>query len=452
MSTVDVGKILDEGPWSGYQKLLVLATALAIILDGVDNQLLALAIPSLMQEWGIPNRSAFVPVVATSLIGMMVGGAIGGVIGDRRGRRPALLLSTLVFGVLTGATAMVDDVVSLATMRFLAGLGLGGAIPNAAALASEYVPRRRRAFAVTLTVVCVPLGGTLAGVIGNQVIPVYGWASMFVVGGVLPVLLFAILWKALPESPRFMARQRRRWPELVGLLRRLGHALPSGEVAFADTAESGGEKASMRDLVTPEYRRDTIAISVAFFFCLLSAYMGFNWIPGMLAQSGVEAAIARNGVVAFNVGGAIGAILGALAIQRIGSRVTMLVMSGGAVVASVGLATTTIGPELSAATLLGMLGGIGAFINGVPTTMYALAAHVYPTAIRATGVGTAVGVGRVGGVVSSLTGSVGGPATFFGILAAAMACVLASLAAVRRHIPRTAGDAGAGYAVQTARR
>src|SRR5712691_1155205 len=145
MNTIDVGSALDDADWSRYQKLLVFATAMTIILDGLDNQLLGAALPALMREWSLP-RPAFVPVQTAGMLGMMVGGAIGGIVGDRLGRRVALLGSVCAFGILT-------------VLRFFAGLGLGGAMPNAAALSSEYVPRVQRPFAVTLTIVCIPLGG-----------------------------------------------------------------------------------------------------------------------------------------------------------------------------------------------------------------------------------------------------------------------------------------------------
>ena len=242
-NTTDVGALLDEGRWSGYQKLLVAATALTIIFDGLDNQLLGAAIPSMMAEWGLP-RPAFATVLAAALFGMMIGGFIGGYIGDRFGRRVALLGSVISFGVLTLLMAFVDDVSTLMALRFFAGLGLGGAMPNAAALASEYVPLRRRPFAVTLTVVCIPLGGTLAGFTGAVILPAYGWRALFFVGGTLPLVLAALLWKVLPESPRYLARHRSRWPELVSLLRRLGHDLPA-DAAFVDSHERAVARASV---------------------------------------------------------------------------------------------------------------------------------------------------------------------------------------------------------------
>src|SRR6184192_310590 len=210
MKTIDVGYVIDEGRWSTYQKLLILGTALTIILDGVDNQLLGNAVPSLMKEWSLP-RGGFSTVLALSPFGMMIGGAVGGMLGDRIGRRTALLFSMISYAVLSFTIKTVNGLMLLGALRFLAGLGLGGAMPNAAALASEYVPRRQRPFAVTLTIVCIPLGGTLAAVLSARVLPVYGWRMLFVMGGIIPIVLASVLLKCLPESPRYLASRKERW-------------------------------------------------------------------------------------------------------------------------------------------------------------------------------------------------------------------------------------------------
>jgi MFS transporter, AAHS family, 4-hydroxybenzoate transporter len=266
MKTMDVGQVIDEGRWTTYQKLLILGTALTIILDGVDNQLLGNAVPLLMKEWSLP-RGAFSTVLALSPFGMMIGGAVGGMLGDRIGRRTALLFSVISFAVLTLAIATVNGLMMLGTLRFLAGLGLGGAMPNAAALASEYVPRRQRPFAVTLTIVCIPLGGTLAALISARVLPVYGWRMLFVLGGIIPIVLALLLFKVLPESPRYLAGRRDRFPELIALLRKLGHDVPS-DTNFMETSPSHVSKAraSMRDLFTSEFRRDTLGLFGSFFW------------------------------------------------------------------------------------------------------------------------------------------------------------------------------------------
>ena len=436
MHTIDVGSALDDTNWGGYQKLLVFATAMTIILDGLDNQLLAAALPALMKEWHLA-RPAFVPVQTAGMVGMMVGGFIGGFAGDRFGRRVALLGSVVSFGVLTLLVSFAGGVAMLTVLRFFAGLGLGGAMPNAAALSSEYVPRRQRPFAVTLTIVCIPLGGSLAGLVGGQILPRFGWHGLFLVGGILPLVMAAVLVNVLPESPRYLARLPERWPQLRTLLRRLGHQV-ADDAVFVDATEKAVTRASVRELLVPDYRRDTLALCASFFFCLLSVYIGINWVPSMLVGAGFDVGTASYGLTAFNLGGVAGAILGAIVIMRVGSRVTMLVMAAGAIAGAVGLAFMPIGTQ-SAFSVLAMLAWTGGLINAVQTTMYALAAHIYPTAVRATGVGSAVAVGRIGGVLSPSVGSwaleSGGSSRYFGLIAATMMMAFVALSAVRRHIP-----------------
>jgi AAHS family 4-hydroxybenzoate transporter-like MFS transporter len=466
MKTVDVGAVLDEGRWTGYQKLLIFGTALTIILDGVDNQLLPNAVPKLIEEWGRP-RADFTNALALGPFGMMIGGLLGGMLGDRIGRRSTLLASVLTFAVVTLAIAFVDSVAigamrvvagvglggampvdsvaMLGAMRFLAGVGLGGAMPNAATLASEYVPARRRPFAVTLTIVCIPLGGALAGELAARVIPTYGWRTLFVLGGVIPIVLALALWKVLPESPRYLARRRERWPELTRTMRRIGHAIPD-DVEYTEAAASGApaKPASIGSLFAPGLARDTLALCASFFFCLMVNYIVILLLPAMLTgkEVGFTQPAASRALAISNYGGVAGAILGALVIQRLGSRVTMLGMSAGAIVCAVVLTGTRLDPQ-DTLFLMTMILLSGALLNGVQTTMYALAAHVFPTSIRSTGVGTAVAVGRVGNVLAAYVGEYalrgGGPPGYFTSIAVLMAVVLLSLAMVRRHVPRSSG-------------
>ena len=447
MRTIDVGAAIDEGRWTGYQKLLIFGTALTIILDGVDNQLLPNAIPFMAPEWfpGMERAAAsaqFRPALAWGPAGMMIGGLVGGILGDRFGRRLALLGSVISFAILTLLVAYIDSVFMLGVLRFVAGIGLGGAMPNAAALASEYVPRRQRPFAVTLTIVCIPLGGFVASTMASMLGPVYGWRGLFIAGGVVPVVLAAILFKVLPESPRYLVGRRERWPELTKTMRRIGHNVPD-DVEYVEVAVGGGpvKKAAIRDLFAPQYLRDTLGLFGSFFFCLMVNYVVIQLLTSTLRdQGGFTPAAAPTGLQWVNIGGVSGAILGALVIQRIGSRATMLGMSAAAIACSMVLAGMDLDPNNSF-RLMAMLLVTGGLLNAVQTTMYALAAHVYPTEIRSTGVGTAVAFGRVGNILAVYVGgaaldSAGVPG-YFGSWAVLMTLVFISLAVIRRHVPRS---------------
>jgi MFS transporter, AAHS family, 4-hydroxybenzoate transporter len=434
---VDVGRLLNEGTWGRYQRWLVFLTAITVVFDGIDNQLLGIVIPTLMREWGVP-RGVFAPLVSLGYLGMMIGGAVAGIAGDRLGRRTALLASMAMFGAMTLVAASASGPAPLGWMRLLAGIGLGGAIPNAAALAAEFVPLRQRPIAVTVTIVCVPLGATIAGLLGIRVLPVIGWRMLFVAGGVIPLVMAAVLLRLLPESPRFLARHPGRWHELARLLERIGHRVDAA-TSFSDSTERAVERTSVRVLFSRDYRLDTIALWAAFFSCLLAVYCGFSWLTSLLSGAGFTPSTANTGITAFNLGGVAGALLGGVAIARVGSRLSMLSMSAGAVISALVLSQMPISPATGTLPIIALLTVLGGLINGVQTTMFALAAHVYPGAVRATGVGTVVSFGRVGAILSGYAGSwaIGyrGSASFFGLIAVAMLATFISLAVVRRHVP-----------------
>jgi len=446
MRSVDVAALIDEGRFTAHQKVLVAGTALIIILDGVDGQLLGNALPAMMREWDLP-RSAFATASAAAPFGMMLGGVLGGLLGDRIGRRTTLLLCGFTFGLLTLGVALVNSLSLLTVLRFVAGVGLGGAMPNAAALVSEYVPRRQRPLAITLTIVCIPLGGFLAGLLAGQIVPVQGWRVLFVLGGLIPLLLVVALARQLPESPRYLVAHEARWPELRALLRRIGHVVADTDRFVEGAQQSAARRASISQLFAPALARDTLALMGAFATCLLAIWIGFLWIPAMLTDAtiGFSQPAASYALSLFNFGGVGGALAGAVLIQRFGSRAALLTMTALSVASALIMAAMTLDPRAPFATMT-MFAVTGALLNAVQTTMYALAAHVFPTAIRGTGVGTTVAVGRMGNVLASYVGSwalsAGGSRLYFSTWAAAMTLVFVCLALVRRHIPRSrASDA-----------
>jgi AAHS family 4-hydroxybenzoate transporter-like MFS transporter len=447
---IDLAKLLDEGRWSPWQKLLVAGTALAIILDGLDNTVLPTAIRALSDDWHL-KRADFSTALMMSPLGMLVGGLIGGWLGDRLGRRLILLGSIVAFALPTAAVYFAPNLAVLAALRFLAGLGLGGAMPNATALASEYVPRRQRPFAVTLAIVCVPLGAMLASFLAARMIPAYGWRMFFLVCGLVPLALGAGLAPVLGESPRFLARRRERWPELVALLRRFGHSVPAdAEFAEAEAPRSGPAADGAKGPFSPDYRRDTVSLCCAFFFCLLTVYLGLQLLPTVLSgkAAGFTLAEANDIFTWFNVGGVVGALIGSQVIQRLGSRQPMLSLCASAVAGALVSAVLPLDTG-HRALVVATCAFLGVTINAVQVALFALAAHVYPTEIRGRGVGTVLAIGRVGNVLAPSAGLyVLGPdqnrvALYFATFGVGMVAVLAALLGVRRHIVRGGVDTAA---------
>jgi AAHS family 4-hydroxybenzoate transporter-like MFS transporter len=428
---------VDRGSWTSYQKSLTALAALAVIFDGFDIQILGFAIPSLMKEWQVA-RAAFAPVLALGLSGMAAGSPLAGYYGDRYGRRPALIGCVTLFGIATVASAFVHSLLLLAMLRFITGMGAGGAVPNASALAAEFTPVRRRPTAVKLTIVCIPLGGMLGGLIAARVLPAYGWRALYQIGGALPLGFAIILWLALPESPRFLALRPASWPTLSRLLVRMGHSVP-GNSAFEDRSErKTGGRAPIRTLLEPPLARDTAGLWIAFFFCLGAIYLVFGWLPTMLTVQGLDVPTASRGLAIFNFGGVLGVLVWAVLMTWLGSRGPML--SGALATAGSALAILLVPIQAHGdrTLLLLALGLNGLLANAVQTSMFALAAHVYPTGVRASGVAYAAAVGRVGGIFSSICGAAvigAGAGAYWGGLAAAMICAFGGLAWVRSHFP-----------------
>lgn len=450
--TTDIGALLDDGPFTGMQKFVVMLAALSIVMDGFDGQLIGFAIPLMIQEWGIA-REAFAPAVASGLIGMGIGSACAGLFADRYGRRMAVIASVFVFGSATCAIGLAPDALTVAVLRFVAGLGIGGALPSSTTMTAEYTPARRRTLAVTATIVCVPLGGMLAGFFSGYVLPLYGWRALFFIGGALPLVLGVALVAALPESPRFLARRPARWQELNRLLARMGRPMAEG-VHYTDAAEQAVEQAVGRSsdpagaatarrrggvqaLLAPGYRADTLAIWVAFFMCLTAVYSAFSWLPTMLSSEGLPLAVAGSGLTAYNLGGVIGAMVCAVAMTRWGSRWPLALCCVGAFGSAFLMLTLDVHQHTS--WLVFGFGVHGLFVNAVQSTMYALCAFVYPTGVRATGTASALAFGRLGAILSAFVGAtvitLGGAQGYLTMLGTVMVFALIALLVVRRHIP-----------------
>jgi AAHS family 4-hydroxybenzoate transporter-like MFS transporter len=439
--TVDVAALLDGHRWSTYQKLLTVLAALAVIFDGFDIQILGFAIPSLIREWHVA-RGDFGPVLAVGLAGMAVGGPLAGYCGDRFGRRMALIGCVVAFGLATIGTALVHGFAGLTVLRFVTGMGTGGALPNASALTAEFAPLRRRAMAVKLTLVCFPLGGMLGGLLAAWALPRFGWRGLYSIAGVLPLLLAVVLLALLPESPRFLARRPALWPRLAGLLSRMGHAIPAG-AAFEDRDEREGAKhASFRRLFSSGLARDTAGLWIAFFCSLGSVYLIFGWLPAMLTAQGLSLATASTGLAVYNFGGVLGVLLWATLVTILGSRGPLLSGALACAGSALALLVVPIHAHGSHVLLIAGLGINGLLANAVQTSMYALAAHVYPTSVRVTGVAYAATIGRLGGLLTSLFGAFviqAGAKTYWSVVAIAMVCAFAGLAWVRSHYPATGG-------------
>ena len=212
------------------------------------------------------------------------------------------------------------------------------------------------------------------------------------------------------------------------------------DATFVDSSEQATDHGSIATLFQPEWRTDTLALFGAFFSCLLAVYLGFSWLTALLTSAGFDPATASTGITAFNLGGVVGALGGSVAIGSLGSRMPMLVMTAGAAAGAVALSMMKIDASQPVGPILVMLTLTGGLINAVQTTMFALAAHVYPSIVRATGVGSTAAVGRIGAILSGYAGAWAidyrGSTSYFALIAASLCATFVSLALVKRHVPR----------------
>lgn len=430
---IDIDRLIDEGGWTGYQKRVLALCTAAVLLDGLDNQILGFAMPALMKAWHLP-RESFVPVVVVGLLIMSVGSGIGGWLGDRVGRRPALIAAVGLFGLATATCALADNLPMLAACRFLSTLALGAALPNATALVSELTPLPRRNLAVSITMMSVVIGGLVGGALSAWLLPRYGWQTLFLAAGVLTLAVAAALIMLLPESPRFLAHRPRRHAQLKRVLRASGAAVPDRfTIAPLPPATIAVGTAALFRL---PLLVDTLALSAAFLAGLLGNYLVFNWGPTMLTALGYDLAVASLGTGAFNLGGVVGALIGSILMDRIGPRLPMLAMSAlGTVSAFV------IGPILSGGlqpvwvvVLSFVVAGL--FTAGLQVMLFSLAVNAFPARIRAQGVGVTLSIGRIGATVGTGMGAAivaAGITPFFAVIGGACLAIGIAIMAVRQR-------------------
>jgi MFS transporter, AAHS family, 4-hydroxybenzoate transporter len=438
-SPVDVVDFIDRQPVGRFQLKLLLICAAVLFLDGFDTQAIGYVAPALAKEWGL-SKAALGPVFSAGLFGLMIGALLFGPLADRIGRKKIIVFSTLAFGIGTLATAFVSDVNSLLAIRFLTGLGLGGAMPNAIAMTSEFSPRWRRATMVMIMFCGFSVGAALGGFLAAALIPQFGWRSVFLVGGAAPLLLAPIVVLRLPESVRFLVLTGRAQPRVAELL-----GLISPATAFAPATQFVVHEPKLSGMPVLHLFRSgrtlaTLLLWVVFFMSLLDIYFLSNWLPTVLADLGASVSEAAMIGSMLQVGGIVGTVALGRIVDRFSFRALALVYFIG--VFAVG-AIGQLGHSAALVTIAIFVAGF--CIVGGQIAANALAAAFYPTSVRATGVGWALGIGRVGSIVGPLVGGAllsmkwSAGEVFMTAAAAALCAALAAFS-----LSRLAGMGGSG--------
>ena len=400
----------DTGRPTAIQIVTLVLCFLVVAADGFDVASVSYVAPLLRKVWSL-TPTALGPIFGAGLFGLAVGSFVFGPLADKIGRKRVIALSLLLFGAGSLACAVAPSAAWLIVLRFVTGAGLGGAMPNAITLSSEFAPPRNRALLVTLMFCGFTLGLAFGGAVASVLIPRFGWQGVFAFGGLFPLVLVPCIWLWLPESLRFMAGKPRYAREAQRVAQRLGeaaHSLLQGthtESAAASGTGHTGDKHRERViglLFSPRYRAGTVLLWLAFFCTLWVYYQISSWLPLVVTGAGIDPVHAARVGAMMPLGGTIGSLVNARLIDRLNP---FLVLAASYAIAAAAIAAIGMSIHLPVLIYCSVfVTGYG--LSGAQTAANVLVAGFYTTAARATGVSWALGIGRIGSIFGSMTGGV----------------------------------------------
>ena len=432
----DVQQFIDERPFSAWQWAVFVLCFVIVLLDGFDTAAVGYIAPSLVKEWGV-TKPMLGPVLSAALFGLAFGALSSGPLADRFGRKTVLAVAVAIFGVACLASSQAADLGQLTGMRFATGLGLGAAMPNAVTLMSEFCPTRRRALLTNLMFCGFPLGAACGGFLAAWMIPQWGWRSVLMLGGAVPVVLFVLLLALLPESVRFLVARRAPIERVRAVLRRLaGPEVDAIErFTISEHRPVTNERGGLALVLDRPYRIGSIMLWLSYFMGLGIFYALINWMPLLFKDAGLDPRTATLVAALFPLGG-IGAVgFGWLMDRFEGDWIIAAGYAATAVfVWMIGQAVGSVG------LLMVVVFVAGTLMNTAQSSLPALAAAFYPTSGRATGVAWMLGIGRFGGIVGSFlvaqlsAAHVSLPGVF-AVVAVPGVLAAVALAVKRRHDP-----------------
>ena len=398
MRSIDVNQVVDDAKFTPFHMNVLFWCMLVIIFDGYDLVIYGVAMKGLVAQWGLSAKEAgFLGSVA--LFGMMIGAMALGSLADRYGRKKMIALCLVLFSLFTFLCGFAQNPTQFAIMRFIAGVGIGGAMPNLVAMMAEYSPKRMRSTMVSLMFSGYAIGGMLSAGLGIMIVPSMGWEWMFYLG-IIPLFLLPLIWKFLPESLGFLMRQ--------GKEAEVRKILPKVAPELNITAEDQlvREEVVVKKSVVPvgqlfaEHRGvSTLAFWVSFFCCLLMTYALSTWLPKFMEQAGYELKAGLSFLFAMNIGAMIGAIGGGWLADKFNIKAVLV-----AFLLLGSTAFVCLGYKAPVPVLYVLVTIAGATTIGTQIVLYSYVAIFYPLKIRSTGIGWASGVGRIGAIVGPILG------------------------------------------------
>ena len=398
MRIINAAALLERARFNAFHARLLFWCALIIIFDGYDLVIYGVVLPSLMAEWGLSAVQAGA-LGSCALVGMMAGALFFGSLSDRIGRRKTIMTCVLLFSGVTALNGLATSPETFALCRFVAGLGIGGVMPNVVALMNEYAPGKMRSTLVAIMFSGYSLGGMLSAGLGMLFIPQWGWQAVFYVA-VIPLLLLPLLIHQLPESMDFLLRSGKAERAKVLLAQATSDYLPEHDDQLSLVATRAG-KVSIREIFSEGRVVNTLTLWAAFFCCLLMVYALSSWLPKLMSSAGYGLNSSLAFLLVLNSGAIIGAIVGGWLGDRVGiAKVLLCFFACGA------LSLSLLALKAPVAVLYLLIAVAGASTIGTQILANACAVQYYPPHIRSTGLGWAMGIGRLGAIVGPVLGGV----------------------------------------------
>lgn len=396
---ININTLIDDAKFTPFHWGVLFWCLMIIIFDGYDLVIYGVALPLLMQEWALSAVQAGL-LASTALFGMMFGAMTFGTLSDKLGRKKTIMICVAIFSGFTFLGAFASNPVEFGILRFLAGLGIGGVMPNVVALMTEYAPKRIRSTLVALMFSGYAIGGMTSALLGAWLVPEFGWKIMFYIA-IIPLVTLPLIWKFLPESLMYLTNKK-EIEQTRSIVQKISPSQQlNGDTEFVLNEVTKGDEAPVKALFQQGRMFSTFMFWIAFFMCLLMVYALGSWLPKLMIQAGYSLGASMIFLFALNIGGMIGAIGGGALADRfhIKKVLTIMFICGAAALILLGFNS----PQIVLYTLIAVA---GAATIGSQILLYTFVAQYYPSTVRSTGMGWASGIGRIGAIVGPvLTGA-----------------------------------------------
>lgn len=402
--TIDVNEAFDNIPFSPYQILVCLLCFSVVFLDGFDLTVIGVALPKIAEHLHAKPSELGLALSAGQL-GPMIGAVFLGMLADKVGRKKTMFGSALVFGFFTYMTSHITSVEELALYRFLAGLGMGGAIPNALAFGSEYAPSRLRAPLSLYMWAGMPTGSTIAAFAASYLLPNYGWQSVFIVGGIAPIIIAVLVLICLPESLHHLVRTgtAKSMARARQILSRIDKSAPeSADIQLTVVSQSKEKGGSIGGLFKGDRLLTTLLLWALFFMSFYLLWILFSWVPTLLKKSGATVQQYSIGFAFIHLGSVIACLCIGTLMTKFNKLNVVKYLFIGAFIAMLCFGYFSSGYPFIIVLVVSIFTGM--LVNGGNSSLMGMAAAVYPSEIRATGIGWAYGLGKIGSLVAPAVG------------------------------------------------